>query len=151
MYSFNSKINKKYGIELTFLNCIRTISDGLTFLNLNINWDRFKADHSPKFEFELILLNITLIEFTFYYLYHRDNEYTLDDLADSINDIGFQLHHIEQLDYHISKLNTENVIDYLSDYLGKQNMILLFDYCKANDYKNLKSLHYYLTGVEPNE
>ncbi len=71
MIWLSHKINKSYGWELVLFNKNRKISDGLTIFNLNINWDRFLEDHSPKFIFELILFNIEIIEFNIYYLCHR--------------------------------------------------------------------------------
>lgn len=71
MKTFFKKINKNYGIELTFFNKIRSYSDGITFFNININLDRYEADHSPKFEFSLTILNVILIDMMIYYLHHR--------------------------------------------------------------------------------
>jgi hypothetical protein len=71
MINFNNKINKNYGWELVLFNINRNLSYGLTFFNININWDRFLEDHSPRFIFELTLLNIEIIEFNIYYLHHR--------------------------------------------------------------------------------
>jgi hypothetical protein len=32
--------------------------DGLTLFKFNINWDRYKSDHSPAFQIELTIFNI---------------------------------------------------------------------------------------------
>lgn len=71
MIPFSHTINKFYGLEITFLHKLRELQDGITFIEYNINWDRYKADHSPRFEANLIILNWTIVEFNIYYLHHR--------------------------------------------------------------------------------
>jgi hypothetical protein len=46
----------------------------VTFFDFHINLDRYPGDHSPRFEFGLVLLNVHLIEFSYYFRYHRDEE-----------------------------------------------------------------------------
>jgi len=58
--------------ELTFLNTPRAWRDGMTLFNLQINLDRYLSDHTPHFEFDLVLLNVNVIEFSYYFRYHRD-------------------------------------------------------------------------------
>jgi hypothetical protein len=74
MNTISGKITSDYGWELTVLHKIRDASDGVIFFEKKINWDRYKADHSPKFEFHIILFNYTIIETNIYYLHHRDDE-----------------------------------------------------------------------------
>ena len=71
MISFGREISKNYGWELTLFNKIREYCDGMTFCEIRINWDRYEADHCPRFEFHIIILNLTLFEFNLYYLHHR--------------------------------------------------------------------------------
>jgi len=71
MFSGGGKINIDYGWELTLFKQMRDFSDGITFFEEKLNWDKFKGDHSPKLEAHIILFNFTIIEFTVYYLHHR--------------------------------------------------------------------------------
>ena len=74
MKTIGGTINSDYGWEITVFHKIRNISDGIIFFEKKINWDRYLADHSPRFEFHVILFNYTIIEINIYYLHHRDNE-----------------------------------------------------------------------------
>lgn len=65
------RLGPKFGWELALFHKLRDFSDGLTFLNLRFDWDRYLADHSPRFVFHLVVLNFTLCEFSVYYLHHR--------------------------------------------------------------------------------
>jgi hypothetical protein len=71
MKPFSGKVNDDYGCEVAVISKIREFSDGITFIELVINWDRYLADHSPIFSFRMILLNHTIIEANIYYLHHR--------------------------------------------------------------------------------
>jgi len=72
MIIFNNKINKNYGWELALFHKLRNFSDGVSIIDFKINWDRYLADHTPRFELHFIFLNYTIIEFNIYYLHHRD-------------------------------------------------------------------------------
>jgi hypothetical protein len=74
MKTIGGKINIDYGWEITVFHKIRNISDGIIFFEKKINWDRYLADHSPRFEIHVILFNYTIIEINIYYLHLRDNE-----------------------------------------------------------------------------
>jgi len=74
MKTIGGKINSDYGWEITVFHKIRNISDGIIFFEKKINWDRYLTDHSPRFEFNVILFNYTIIEINIYYLHHRDDE-----------------------------------------------------------------------------
>ncbi len=72
MMLFGKKLTSNYGVELALFHKIREYSDGVSFWNAKINWDRYLSDHTPRFEFHLAMLNYTIIEFNVYYLYHRE-------------------------------------------------------------------------------
>ena len=74
MNTIGGKISRDYGWEITVFHKIRDAADGVSFFNVKINWDRYLADHSPRFEFHIVLLNWTVVEINIYYLYHRDDE-----------------------------------------------------------------------------
>jgi hypothetical protein len=71
MNTIGGNINDDYGWELTLFHKIRNSSDGIIFFDQKLNWDRYIADHSPKLELHLIILNYTIIELNIYYLHHR--------------------------------------------------------------------------------
>lgn len=74
MNTIGGKVSSDYGWEITAFRKIRDISDGLSILDVKINFDRYIADHSPRFEFDIVLLNHTLVEISIYYLHHRDSD-----------------------------------------------------------------------------
>jgi len=74
MMTIGGKINSDYGWEITVFHKIRNIADGIIFFEKKINWDRYLADHSPRFEFHVIVFNYVIIEINIYYLHHRDSE-----------------------------------------------------------------------------
>jgi len=59
-------ISKNYAIDLCGFYVIRKIKDGITFFDLNVNTDYYEADHNPKLNFSLIILNFTIFELTIY-------------------------------------------------------------------------------------
>jgi len=48
---------KRIHWEIQLFAFVRSFKDGITFFKFNINWDRFKSDHSPTFQIELTILN----------------------------------------------------------------------------------------------
>lgn len=75
MITASGSINQHYGWEITVFHKIRHTSDGIIFFDGKINWDRYLADHSPRFEMRLVIFNYTIIEINIYYLHHRtENE-----------------------------------------------------------------------------
>jgi len=74
MKTIGGKISSDYGWEITVFHKIRDASDGVIFFEKKINWDRYLTDHSPRFEFHVILFNYTIIEINIYYLHHREDE-----------------------------------------------------------------------------
>lgn len=74
MNTIGGKISSDYGWEITVFHKIRDAADGVSFFDMKINWDRYLANHSPRFEFHIVLLNWTVVEINIYYLYHRDDE-----------------------------------------------------------------------------
>ena len=72
MKTIGGKVSSHYGWEVAVFHKIRDISDGLSIFDMKINFDRYLADHSPRFEFHIVLLNYTVVEINIYYLHHRD-------------------------------------------------------------------------------
>lgn len=59
-------VSKNYAIDLCGFYVIRKMQDGITFFDLNVNTDFYEADHNPKLNFSLIVLNFTIFELTIY-------------------------------------------------------------------------------------
>lgn len=70
---FHSIINNDYAWELSLFSKYRDFSDGISFLETNISWDKYLSDHTPQFIFLIVLCNYKLIEFNIYYRWHRDD------------------------------------------------------------------------------
>jgi hypothetical protein len=74
MISFGKVIKKtKYAWELNLFHQYRDLSDGLDAFDFKCIWDRYIADHTPRFELSLVLFNYVIFEFTTYNIYHEDN------------------------------------------------------------------------------
>lgn len=73
MKLFSRKISKDYGWEIALFHKLRDFSDGMTFFETKINWDKYLADHCPRFGIHIIILNYTLVELNIYYLHHRES------------------------------------------------------------------------------
>lgn len=69
---WSGKINDDYGWEFCALHPYRSFDDGLDAFNFQFIWDRYLADHSPRLQIMLIILNYKIFEFGIYYLHHRD-------------------------------------------------------------------------------
>jgi hypothetical protein len=74
MKLFGGKLNENYGWELLLFRKIREFSDGVTFTDLTVEWDRYLADHSPRFRIHIVVLNFSVLEACIYYLHHRNLE-----------------------------------------------------------------------------
>jgi len=74
MKLLNGTISKDYAWEIALFHKLREFSDGMTFFNMTTDWDRYLADHSPRFCVHVVILNYTLIEANIYYRHHRDSE-----------------------------------------------------------------------------
>lgn len=79
---FHGKINKNYGWELCAGHFYRSLEDGIDAFNFQFVWDRYLADHSPRLQIMLIILNYKIFEFSIYYLHHRND--VEDDILDNI-------------------------------------------------------------------
>ena len=65
--------NTKYAWELNLFYKLREWKDGITFFELDCSLDKYIGDHTPRFDFHLILLNYTIVEFNIYNIYHQDD------------------------------------------------------------------------------
>lgn len=66
------KISKNYAFELALFLHIRYSNDGVTFFDFTNNWDRYEADHNPKFISHLAILNWTIFELSIYNINHAN-------------------------------------------------------------------------------
>ena len=83
MIWFGGKINKNYGWDFSALHKYRDFSDGISFFEFDVTWDRFLSDHKPSFQFIISILNFKLIELEIYYVFHRDRT-ELDRAKDTV-------------------------------------------------------------------
>jgi hypothetical protein len=74
-------ISKKKRIywEAQLFGLIRSFSDGITFLSLKINLDRYIDDHSPVFQVEFTLFNLYFHFWIYQNNYEEEVEVTLGD------------------------------------------------------------------------
>jgi hypothetical protein len=67
-------INEDYAIELTLLHRYRDLSDGLSVVEFNFNFDWYKGDHCPKADLSLRLFNWTIFELNVYNRHHVEDD-----------------------------------------------------------------------------
>lgn len=63
-------INEDYAIELTLFERYRDLSDGLSVVEFDFNFDWYKGDHCPKADLSLRLFNWTIFELNVYNRHH---------------------------------------------------------------------------------
>jgi hypothetical protein len=68
--TFAIQISRRYALEISGLHFIRSIFDGITFYELNISADFFKADHNPQFKILWIILNFKVVELEIHNINH---------------------------------------------------------------------------------
>jgi len=78
MINWGRKINEDYAWEFSGLHKLREFSDGLSIFEFRCNWDRYLADHTPRLEISLVILNFMVFEFNIYYLWHQDDPEPFD-------------------------------------------------------------------------
>jgi hypothetical protein len=71
MIGFNFKISKNFAFEGIFFHKIRNFTDGISLFQILCNSDFYEGDHNPKFEIELIFLNIMIFEFRIFNINHK--------------------------------------------------------------------------------
>ena len=70
---FGSKIGKNYAWELNTFYKYRDFSDGIDFFIVEITFDKYPNDHNPKFEIAIKILNLMIVDFDIYNIWHIDN------------------------------------------------------------------------------
>lgn len=70
LFFSSHKLSTNYAWELTLLNPIRSLKDGITFWNFVMDVSWYKADHNPKFTLFWEILNIVIVEFDIYNVNH---------------------------------------------------------------------------------
>ena len=73
---WGGKVGDDYAWELDFLYKYRDFSDGIDFFEFKCGLDKYPCDHNPKFDFSLRILNVTILEFSIYNIWHMDNEHS---------------------------------------------------------------------------
>jgi hypothetical protein len=73
--TLHGKLGKsKYGWEISMFNKFREFKDGISFVEFDINFDKFEADHCPRFEVCFVCMNFIIVHFEIYNRYHVDHE-----------------------------------------------------------------------------
>jgi len=60
------KLSKFRAIDYSFFQKLRKFSDGISFFEFNINFDKYRDEHNPKFETMLVLFNFKIFEISCY-------------------------------------------------------------------------------------
>ena len=69
-----TSINEDYAMELTLFHNYRSLSDGLSVVEFDCNFDWYHGDHCPKFDLSLRMFNWTIFEFNIYNRHHVEDE-----------------------------------------------------------------------------
>lgn len=72
MIWLGNKLNENYAWEFAAFHKHRDFSDGFSFVEFDTIWDKYLADHSPRFQIMLVICNYKIFEFNIYYRWHRD-------------------------------------------------------------------------------
>jgi hypothetical protein len=57
-FIYYKELPKRLNLEIQLFAFIRSFKDGITFFEININFDRWKSEHTPSFQFELTIFNM---------------------------------------------------------------------------------------------
>ena len=71
IYGFD--ITKHYALDFGFFYKVRNFKDGLTFLELILNLNLYRADHNPQIRCALVIFNFTIFDITLYNKRHYDS------------------------------------------------------------------------------
>ena len=66
------RLGKNYAFEIALLHPVRSLSDGLTVCECKLNADWYRGDHCPRYEFELVVLNVMVLEMRVYNRNHKE-------------------------------------------------------------------------------
>ena len=72
-FEMNGGLGKNYAWEVEMLKIASRYRDGLIPLKVDINFEWFRGDHRPGFLFEVIVMNVVIIEFNIYNIWHEDS------------------------------------------------------------------------------
>jgi len=67
----NGKI--QYACELEIIHKYRSFSDGITFSEFKLEYDKYEGDHKPSFICSLVFMNYMIFEFHVYNIFHTDD------------------------------------------------------------------------------
>jgi hypothetical protein len=74
-FLFHGEILEKTNWEIQLFAPIRSFKDGITFFDFNVNWDRYKSEHTPAFQIELTIFNL----YNHIWVYENNFDEELDD------------------------------------------------------------------------
>lgn len=73
MNFFNDIPYTKYAWELNLFHKYRDFKDGISFVELNVCYDKYIGDHNPKFQILFATFNYILFDFSVYNIYHIED------------------------------------------------------------------------------
>ena len=75
MLHFNGQFKEtRFAWELSMFHKLRELSDGMSFFEFKVNYDKYVGDHTPRFDIFLVTFNYTILDFSIYNVYHVDQE-----------------------------------------------------------------------------
>ena len=79
MLALWGKISQNYAWELAGFYKFRPFSDGITFLEFQLETDWYAGDHNPRGTLALRVLNFTIFEFEIYNRNHVEDREDCED------------------------------------------------------------------------
>jgi hypothetical protein len=70
MINWSGLISKDTAWELTLFHKIRSLSDGLSLVDFELDGSWYEGDHQPSYGVHLVLFNWTIFEFRIYNINH---------------------------------------------------------------------------------
>lgn len=89
MFLGGFKLFKNYAFDYCFFYKIRNFSDGISFINADINLDLYENDHNPSFNMFLCIFNMTIFDLSIYNVNHISHKDDKNDFYDEYDEYNF--------------------------------------------------------------
>jgi hypothetical protein len=63
---FGFNLSKNYAVDIGVLYFYRSLEDGISILDLTVDYSTYESDHNPSFEIRLAICNFVLLDLTIY-------------------------------------------------------------------------------------
>lgn len=70
MIGLSTRLGKNYAIDVAGFYRVRSLKDGISLVGFDVDFSWYKADHHPKFEVVLIVLNFMILDISVYNIHH---------------------------------------------------------------------------------